>query len=139
MLPGMKLFDLSGRAAIITGGSKGLGEAMAAGLASAGADVLVVGRDGNAASAAANRIAHDYGRKAIGIATDVCNCDSVDAMTQRALDEFGRIDILINNAGINIRGPIDQVSEDDFKKVQQTNVEGLWRCCKAVTPHLKRQ
>jgi NAD(P)-dependent dehydrogenase (short-subunit alcohol dehydrogenase family) len=139
MLPGIKLFDLTGRAAIVTGGSKGLGEAIAAGLASAGADVLVAGRDGDAANAAAERIARDHGRKAIGIPADVCDCGHVDAMVARALAEFGRIDILVNNAGINIRGAIDQLPEDDFRKVQQTNVEGVWRCCKAVVPHLKRQ
>nr|MDQ3330078.1 SDR family NAD(P)-dependent oxidoreductase [Planctomycetota bacterium] len=59
MLPGVKLFDLTGRAAIVTGGSKGLGEAIAAGLASAGADVLIAGRDAGTATAAADRIAHD--------------------------------------------------------------------------------
>lgn len=139
MLPGIKLFDLTGRAAIVTGGSKGLGEAIAAGLASAGADVLVTGRDGDAAAAAAERIARDHSRRAIGVAADVCDCGQVDAMVARAADEFGRIDILVNNAGINIRGAIDQLPEDDFRKVQQTNVEGVWRCCKAVVPHLKRQ
>ncbi len=139
MLPGIKLFDLTGRAAIVTGGSKGLGEAMAAGLASAGADILIAGHDGGMAGTAADRIARHYGRKAIGVVADVCDFDSVEAMTSRAVSEFGRIDILVNNAGINIRGPIDQVSEDDFKRVQQTNVEGLWRCCKAVTPHFKQQ
>lgn len=139
MLPGIKLFDLTGRVAIVTGGSKGLGEAIAAGLASAGADVLVTGRDAATAAAAADRIAKDYGRKAIGVAADVCDCAQVDAMVERAATEFGRIDILVNNAGINIRGPIDELPEDDFRRVQQTNVEGVWRCCKAVTPHLKRQ
>ncbi|HEX6986405.1 MAG TPA: 3-oxoacyl-ACP reductase family protein [Planctomycetaceae bacterium] len=139
MLPGIKLFDLTGRAAIVTGGSKGLGEAIAAGLASAGADGHVTSREEAAAAAAAGRIAEAYGRKAVGIAADVCDPASVEAMTERALAEFGRIDILVNNAGINIRGPIDQLPEDDFRRVQQTNVEGVWRCCKAVTPHLKRQ
>jgi NAD(P)-dependent dehydrogenase (short-subunit alcohol dehydrogenase family) len=139
MLPGIKLFDLSGRAAIVTGGSKGLGEAIAEGLASAGANVLITSRNGEQAVAAAERIAEDYGRKAVGFAADVCHCDDVAAMAERALEEFGRIDILVNNAGINIRGPIDELPEDDFRRVQQTNVEGVWRCCKAVTPHLKRQ
>jgi NAD(P)-dependent dehydrogenase (short-subunit alcohol dehydrogenase family) len=139
MLPGMKLFDLTGRTAIVTGGSKGLGEAIAAGLASAGANVVVTSRDEGLASAAAKRIAADHGHKAIGMAIDVCNCDQVTSMIDRALADFGRIDILVNNAGINIRGPIEDLPEDDFRKVQQTNVEGVWRCCKAVVPHLKQQ
>ncbi|MGC1275689.1 MAG: glucose 1-dehydrogenase [Planctomycetaceae bacterium] len=139
MLPGIKLFDLTGRAAIVTGGAKGLGEAIAAGLASAGADVLLTSRDEGLAAAAAKRIAADFGRRAVGMAVEVCDGAGVDAMIDRALDEFGRIDVLVNNAGINIRGPIDELPEDDFRRVQQTNVEGVWRCCKAVVPHFKRQ
>lgn len=139
MLPGIKLFDLTGKSAIVTGGAKGLGEAIAAGLASAGADVLVTSRDEGLAIAAAKRIAADHGHKAAGMAIDVCNCDQVESMIDRALNEFGRIDILVNNAGINIRGPIDDLPEDDFRQVQQTNVEGVWRCCKAVVAQFKRQ
>ncbi len=137
MLPGIKLFDLSGKAAIVTGGSKGLGEAMAAGLASAGADVLLTSRHGDEASATAKQIAEDFGHRAIGMEADVTAADQVDAMVQRAMDEFGRIDILINNAGVNIRGPIDELSYEEFQKVQEINVNGVWLCCKAVTPHMK--
>lgn len=137
MLPGIKQFDLTGRSAIITGGSKGLGEAMAAGLASAGADVLLTSRNADEASSAASKIASDFGHKAIGMASDVTSEQAVAEMTQRALDEFGRIDILINNAGINIRGPIDELSYDEFRKVQQINVDGMWLCTKAVVPHMK--
>ena len=71
MLPGIKLFDLTGRAAIVTGGSKGLGAAMAAGLASAGADVLLTSRHAEEAQASADEIARDHGRKAIAMAADV--------------------------------------------------------------------
>jgi NAD(P)-dependent dehydrogenase (short-subunit alcohol dehydrogenase family) len=139
MLPGIKLFDLTGQAAIVTGGSKGLGLAMAEGLASAGADVMLVSRHQAEAQAAAERIAADYGRKAIGCGADVSNPDAVEAMVRRAAEELGRIDILVNNAGINIRGPIDKLSLDDFRKVQQINVEGPWLCCRAVAPHMKQR
>ena len=139
MYPGIKLFDLTGRVAIVTGGSKGLGEAMAAGLASAGARLLIVGRDGQTAEKTAQKIASDYGGEAIALAVDVCDPEAVNAMTERAIQEFGQIDILVNNAGINLRGPIDELADDVFRQVQQTNVEGVWRCCKAVVPHLKRQ
>lgn len=138
MLPGIKQFDLTGRAAIITGGSKGLGEAMAAGLASAGADVLLTSRNVDEVTAAAEQIATDFGHKAVGISADVASADDVDAMVERAMSEFGRIDILINNAGINIRGPIDELAYDDFRKVQDINVDGVWRCCRAVIPHMKK-
>ena len=137
MVTGLKQFDLTGRAAIVTGGSKGLGESMAAGLASAGADVLLVSRNEEEAATAASKIQSEHGRKGIGIRADVTSETDVAAMVDRAMSEFGRIDILINNAGINIRGPIDELSYDDFRKVQQINVDGLWLCAKVVIPHMK--
>lgn len=139
MLPGIKLFDLTDKAAIITGGSKGLGEAMAAGLASAGADVLLSSRHADEAEATAKQIAADFGRKTVGMAADVTKPDEVAAMTDRALREFGRIDILINNAGVNIRGPIDEVTYEDFQQVQDINVNGVWLCARAVVPHMKER
>jgi NAD(P)-dependent dehydrogenase (short-subunit alcohol dehydrogenase family) len=137
MLPGIKQFDLTGRSAIITGGSKGLGKAMAAGLASAGASVLVSSRHGDEAAAAAEEIASDHGQQAISIEADVTSPDQVEAMVQATLDAFGKVDILINNAGINIRGPIDELSLDDFRTVHDVNVNGLWLCTKTVLPHMK--
>lgn len=139
MLPGIKLFDLTGRAAIITGGSKGLGAAMAEGLASAGANVLLVSRNLEEAQATADEIASGYGVKTAAIAADVSNPDDVDAMVAKAIDEFGQIDILFNNAGINIRGPIDELSYEEFRKVQDINVDGVWLCARAVAPHMKKQ
>lgn len=138
MLPGIKQFDLSGKAAIITGGSKGLGEAMAAGLASAGADVLLTSRHEDEAAAAANQIGEDFGHRAVGIAADVASPDDCQAMVTRTLDEFGRIDILINNAGINVRGAIDELTFEQFKEVQDINVNGLWLASRAVVPHMKK-
>ncbi len=139
MLPGIKQFDLTGRSAIVTGGSKGLGEAMAAGLASAGADVLLTSRNLNEAESAAARIATDFGRKAIGFKADVAKEAEVDAMMAKALEEFGRVDVFVNNAGVNIRGAIDEVSYEDFKKVQDVNVNGVWLCSRAVLSHMKER
>ena len=138
MLPGIKQFDLTGRAAIVTGGSKGLGAAMAAGLASAGADVLLTSRHADEAASAAAQIAADHGRRAIGLAADVTQAAEVQAAVDRAVSEFGRLDILINNAGINIRGPIDGLTYEQFRQVQEINVNGLWLCSRAVVPHMKR-
>ncbi|MGB0580349.1 MAG: SDR family NAD(P)-dependent oxidoreductase [Limisphaerales bacterium] len=139
MLPGIKLFDLTGRNAIITGGSKGLGVAFGAGLASAGANVMLVSRNEAEASSVAKEIADEYGTKAIGHQADITREDEVESMTKRALDELGGIDILINSAGVNIRGPIDELSYEDFKAVQDINVNGTWLCCKAVLPHMKEK
>ena len=137
MLPGIKQFDLSGRSAIITGGSKGLGKAMAAGLASAGANVLVSSRHGDEAAAPPEEIARAHRQQAISIEADVSSPEQVEAMVQASLDAFGKIDILINNAGINIRGPIDELSLDDFRTVLNVNVDGVWLCTRTVLPHMK--
>ena len=139
MLPGIKLFDLTGRNALITGGSKGLGEAMAAGLASAGAGVMLVSRNEAEAVAAAEGITHDFGQKAIGHKADITDAEQVDAMVARAVSELGGVDILINSAGINIRGPIGELSYEDFKQVQEINVNGTWLCCRAVLPLMKEK
>lgn len=137
-LPGIKQFDLTGRAALVTGGSKGLGLAMAAGLASAGADVMLVSRHGDEARAAAASLARDYGRRAAGFAADVTRPDQVESAVAAALREFGRLDILINSAGINIRGPIDGLAPDQFQQVMGINVTGTWLCCRAAVPHMKK-
>ena len=139
MLPGLKLFDLTGRVALVTGGSKGLGLAMASGLASIGADVVLVSRHEDQAKAAAAEIATAYCRKAIGVKADVTVPAEVDALVARVLKEFDRIDILINNAGINIRGPIDKLTFEQFREVQRVNVEGVWLASRAVVPHMKER
>ncbi|PZX52062.1 SDR family NAD(P)-dependent oxidoreductase [Algoriphagus chordae] len=136
-LPGIKLFDLSGKAAIITGGSKGLGLAMAEGLASAGANVMLVSRTLKEGEESANRIAELYGVEAFAFEADVVNKEQTEAMAKAAFDAFGRIDILINSAGINIRGAIDELQLEEFSKVMDINVTGTWLCCKAVTPYMK--
>ena len=137
MLPGIKQFDLTGKSAIVTGGSKGLGQAMAEGLASAGANVLITSRNIEEAEAAAAQIVREYGVNAIGISANVADADAVTAMTDRALREFGQVDILVNNAGINIRGPIEDLTYDQFKQVNDINVDGVWLCMRAVVPHMK--
>lgn len=137
MLPGIKLFDLTGKTALITGGSKGLGKAMAAGLASAGADVVLISRHEAEARAAAEEISRDHGHRALGLIADVTQPGEIQQVVDRTLKEFGKIDILINNAGINIRGPIEDLTFEEFRKVQEINVDGVWLCCKAVIPHMK--
>lgn len=138
-LPGIKQFDLSGKAAIITGGSKGLGLAMAAGLASAGASVMLVNRNAEEGIIAAQQLSADFGVKALSFGADITDGQQAEAMARVALDAFGKIDILINSAGINIRGPIDEVTPEDFNKVMDVNVNGTWLCCRAVVPHMKER
>jgi NAD(P)-dependent dehydrogenase (short-subunit alcohol dehydrogenase family) len=137
MLPGIKQFDLTGRVAIVTGGSKGLGEAMAAGLASAGANVVLTSRNLSEVEEAAQQIASDFGVEAMALQSDVTDPVAVDEVIQKTLGKFGKIDILLNNAGINIRGAIDELSYEEFQQVQEINVSGVWRFCRAVVPHMK--
>lgn len=137
MLPGIKLFDLTDQVAIITGGSKGLGEAMAEGLASAGANVVLSSRNQAEVESVATRIAQEYGVKTLGIQADVASTNEVQNIVEKTIEEFGKIDILINNAGINIRGPIDELTYEEFQEVQRINVDGIWLCSKAVTSHMK--
>ncbi len=136
--PGIKQFDLSGRGAIVTGGSKGLGLSMAAGLASAGANLLIVNRNKEEGEQAAKELRADYGVKAFAFSGDITNQGHTEAMAGEATAKLGRLDILINSAGINIRGAIDEVTPDDFDKVMNVNVKGTWLSCRAVTPVMKK-
>jgi len=138
VLPGIKQFDLSDRAAIVTGGSKGLGKAMAAGLASAGANLVLVSRNQAEVEAAAAEISRDYGVQAIGLQADVTLEDQVQGVVDTCVQKLGKVDVLINNAGINIRGPIEELSLEEFKQVMDINVNGVWLFARAVIPHMKK-
>jgi gluconate 5-dehydrogenase len=138
ILPGIKQFDLSGKAALITGGSKGLGFAMAAGLASAGARVILVNRNADEGFQAAKDLRADYGIKAISFSADITDVQQTEAMAKAAMTAFGQIDILINSAGINIRGAIEEITPEEFAKVMHVNVNGTWLCSRALIPFMKK-
>lgn len=137
MLPGIKQFDLNGRAAIITGGSKGLGVAMGAGLASAGANIMLVSRNQEEAQSVADEIAKDFGVQAFGYKADVTSQEETEAMAAKCIETFGKVDILINSAGINIRGSIEEITLEGFQQVQDINVTGTWLTSRAVIPNMK--
>jgi NAD(P)-dependent dehydrogenase (short-subunit alcohol dehydrogenase family) len=136
--PGIKQFRLDGQTAIVTGGSKGLGLAMAAGLASAGAKVMVISRNGNEAIAAAEEIVDQYEVDAVGHAASVTDPVALERAVQAAVIRWRRLDILINSAGINIRGPIEELTHVQFDEVMKTNVYGSWNACRAVVPAMKK-
>lgn len=138
VLPGIKQFELHDRVAIVTGGSKGLGKAMAAGLASAGANLILVSRNQDEVEDAAAEISRDYGVQAIGMQADVTSEEQVQGVVDTCIEKFGKIDILINNAGINIRGSIDELALEEFKRVMDINVNGVWLFARAVIPHMKK-
>ena len=132
-------FRLDGKVAVVTGGTKGLGKAMAEGLAAAGAQIAVISRHGDEAGAVAAELSAAKGQACRGYACDVTQPDQVDALIPQILKDFGQIDILINNAGINLRGAIDELSVDEFLQVQALNVTGPWLMCRAVAPHMKER
>lgn len=138
-LPGMEQFKLSGRVALVTGGSKGLGAAMAEGLASAGASVVLVSRNLDQAQATADFIHQHYNVNTLAIQTDVTDFAQTEAMVETTVEKLGSLDILINSAGINIRGAIENISPEEFKKVMDINVTGTWMACKAAIPVMKKQ
>ncbi|GAB5441453.1 MAG: SDR family NAD(P)-dependent oxidoreductase [Fuerstiella sp.] len=137
-LPGIRQFEMADQVAIVTGGSKGLGAAIAAGLASAGAHVALVSRHQDEAQAVADEIAAKFDVKAQGYAADVAKHSDVEQMVQSVQQDFGCIDVLVNSAGINIRGSIEELTYEQFQQVQKINVDGIWLCCKAVIPLMKK-
>ena len=137
-LPGIKLFDLTGRTAIITGGSKGLGLAMGKALASAGCNLVLVSRNKDEGNEAAASVTSEYQTTAMAVGADVTQQDQMESMAKEVHDRFGNIDILINSAGINIRGSIEELSYSDFQKVMAVNVDGSWLASKAVVPYMKQ-
>lgn len=133
--PDRSPFDLSGRRALVTGSSRGLGYAMAQGLARAGAEVVLNGRDTEALGQAAADLA-DAGAKVSALAFDVTSPDSVEEAIEHCESQIGPIDILINNAGIQIRGPLETYRVDDFERMLSTHVVATFSVSQAVAKHM---
>jgi 2-deoxy-D-gluconate 3-dehydrogenase len=131
-----KLFDLSGKVAIVTGGNGGIGLGMARGLADAGADIAVVARN-EAKSSAAVADLRDRGVRAMSVTADVTDKAAVAAMVDRTVREFGRIDILVNNAGINIRKAPHALDLEQWDSVIRTNLTSAFLCSQAVHSVMK--
>jgi 2-deoxy-D-gluconate 3-dehydrogenase len=131
-----KLFDLTGKIAIVTGGNGGIGLGIARGLAEAGADIAIVGRNQAKSDAAVAEI-KARGARAISVAADVTDNGAVSSMVERVARELGRIDILVNNAGINIRKPPHALELAEWDSVIDTNLTSAFLCSKAVYPAMK--
>jgi NAD(P)-dependent dehydrogenase (short-subunit alcohol dehydrogenase family) len=129
-------FRLDGRTALVTGANRGLGRAFATALAAAGADVVVVGRDDAHNQEAAAAIATSTGRRTTVQTGDVTRAADVDRIVEGAVAAHGRIDVLVNNAGLCYHGPALEVPDEEFDEVLDINVRGLWRMSKAVARHM---
>jgi 2-dehydro-3-deoxy-D-gluconate 5-dehydrogenase len=132
----MKLFDLSGRVAIVTGGNGGIGLGMARGLAAAGASVVVAGRDQDKSRAAVGEL-EGSGARALAVTVDVTSQESCRALVQQSREQFGRLDILVNNAGTNIRKQPEEYTLEEWQLILQTNLTSAFMCCQAAYPAMK--
>lgn len=133
----MNLFDLTGKAALVTGGNGGIGLAMARGLAEAGASVAISGRNPDKNATALAELTKT-GSKAVAIAGDVSDEDSCRRIVDEAAQALGRLDILINNAGISIRKQPQDLSVAEFRQVLDINLTAAFACSQAAYPHLKK-
>ena len=132
----LDLFRLDGRRAVVTGGAKGLGEVMATALAQAGADVAIVSRTLDDCQATAQAIAHSTGRRAIAVAADVTRQDDVERMAAEVEQALGPIDILINSAGVNVRGAAHELAESDWDLVVAVNLKAPFLCSRRFGPRM---
>ncbi|MFC1823153.1 SDR family NAD(P)-dependent oxidoreductase [Thermodesulfobacteriota bacterium] len=135
---GLEVFSLKGKVAIVTGASRGLGEAAAVALAEAGADLVLASRDEERMAKVAEEI-RSKGSKCIAVKVDVLKSEDVQAMVERTMKEFGKIDILFNNAGINIVKPFVDYEEDEWDQVLDTNLKGYFLCGKFVGREMLKQ
>jgi NAD(P)-dependent dehydrogenase (short-subunit alcohol dehydrogenase family) len=126
-------FDLTGRVALVTGATRGLGRAMVDGFAQAGADVVVVSRKADACEQVAKQLAADYGVETLPRAAHVGRWAELDGLVEDAYDRFGRVDVLVNNAGMSpLYDSVDSVSEELFDKVVAVNLKGPFRLAALV-------
>ena len=132
-----ELFDLTGKVAVVTGGSRGIGRAVAEGLATAGADVVVASRKLAACEAAAEEIRAATGRRALPVACHVGRWDDCDALVDAVAEEFGRCDVLVNNAGMSpLYDGLPSVTRELYDKVHAVNASGPFRLGARVGPRM---
>jgi len=128
-------FDLSGKVAIVTGTSRGLGQYFARALAKGGADLVITSRKLSSLDQFKQEI-ESLGRRALAVQLDVLSQSDIENMVQTTIKEYGKIDILVNNAGLNIRKPTTEVSSQDWDTVLDTNLKGSFFCAQAVAKEM---
>ena len=137
---GNPLFDLSGKCAVVTGGSRGLGKAMARGFAECGADVMICSRKENELESAVAEIGEGLeGPKIEYRVCDMSDRADVDRFAAASRDALGKVDILVNNAGVNVPQPIDEVEDKVWDEVVEINLTGIMRLTRALVPGMKER
>jgi NAD(P)-dependent dehydrogenase (short-subunit alcohol dehydrogenase family) len=133
------LFDLTGKVALVTGGSKGLGKAMARGLAEAGADIVIASRNEGELKSALGEILQGTDRKGRYFVADLSQRAEADRLARSALDAFGRIDVLVNNAGSNKPQAIDEITDEWWDRILELNLSSIMALTRAVVPDMKKR
>jgi NAD(P)-dependent dehydrogenase (short-subunit alcohol dehydrogenase family) len=134
-----QLFDLSGKVALVTGGSKGLGKAMARGFAEMGADIVIASRHEDELKAALDEILAGTKRKGCYFVADLSQREEADRLAQSALDRMGRVDILVNNAGTNVPQAIDAIEDEVWDRVLELNLSSIMALTRALVPQMKKR
>jgi NAD(P)-dependent dehydrogenase (short-subunit alcohol dehydrogenase family) len=131
----LERFDLHGRTAVVTGATRGLGRAFAVALAQAGADIVIVGRDADAAAETEQELAA-IGVQSLTVLADVTVRAEVEGILAAALERFGHVDILVNNAGTCVHNPALDVTDEQWRSVMDVNVDALWLGCQIFGRHM---
>src|SRR5688572_22183688 len=133
----LDIFDLKGKTALVTGGSKGLGKAMARGLAEVGADIVISSRHEEELRPALDEILAGTGRKGMYVVADMARREDVKKLASSALERMGRVDILVNNAGTNIPQPVDEIKDEDWDRLMEINLNSVMALTRALVPQMK--
>ena len=130
--------DLQGKTAVVTGGSKGIGYAIADALAAAGCNVMISARNEDEVQRAARTLSERNPGTVAGMACDVRRHEDVQRMIAATVERFGGLHVLVNNAGVGKFAPMGELTPDDWRQVMQTNVDGVFYCCHEAIPHLRK-
>lgn len=134
----MDIFDLSGKVAIVTGGNQGIGLAISRALAQAGAAVIIANRRAEEGKKAAESLKKE-GLKVTSIPTDVNDESSIAAMISKVMENYGKIDVLVNNAGVIVRKPAEEMTREEYDRIMNTNLRGVFFCCQLVGREMIKQ
>ncbi|MFP5347101.1 MAG: SDR family NAD(P)-dependent oxidoreductase [Actinomycetes bacterium] len=137
-MPVLDAFSLDGRVALVTGGNRGLGRAFVIALAEAGADVAVVARDESLSAAVVEEV-QARGRRAVSVPADVTRADDVERAVAQSVEQLGRLDVLVNNAGVAIHRPALEVPDEEWDRVLDLNLTAVWRCSRAAALRMSEQ